>query len=118
MHHKHIIYGCIILIALSFICLTIRARQAQDADLQKNWWSLSFTQPDSEALDFTIENHSDTTMFTYEITQLNTETLTRTVEIQKGDSKEISVASSSEPAPQETTIAVWTDTHDRKELSK
>jgi hypothetical protein len=118
MHHKNIIYGCIILIVLSFICLTIRVNQAKDANVNKNWWVLSFVQPDSDVLDFTIENHTNSTQFTYEIQQPNNEPLKRTLVIEKGDTKEVSVASSSESSSDETRITVWTQENDKKEISK
>lgn len=117
MQHKHILYGIIVLFILTSIGLSIRANQAKDPELNKNWWVLAFSQPASNSLDFIIENHSIDMQFTYEITQPHTETLQRTIDIPRGQSKEVSVASTKVDAEQ-TRITVWTREDDTKVISK
>lgn len=116
MSHKHILYSLIVLLILCFTCLAYIEKVAKDSNDNKNWWALSFKNPQDTSLDFTIENHSDETDFTYEITQPEKEKLERTVHVFKGDIKEISVSAS---APEgRTRITVWTRDTDKKEINK
>lgn len=61
----------IITIALLFICsfsfLAYTGWKQQRADYSRSWWTLSFNDPKSHDLTFTIENHSDQTDFHWEI---------------------------------------------------
>jgi hypothetical protein len=60
----------IITIALFFLCsfsfLAYTGWKQQQADYAR-WWTLSFNDPKSNDLSFTIENHSDQTAFHWEI---------------------------------------------------
>ena len=61
----------IITIAILFICsfsfLAYTGWKQQQADYSHSWWTLSFNDPRSNDLSFTIENHSDQTSFHWEI---------------------------------------------------
>lgn len=57
-----------LLFAASSAFLFWQNDRALDPDQGKSWWTLSFATPqDPQSLDFTVENHSDTATFTYEI---------------------------------------------------
>jgi len=61
----------IITIALLFVCsfsfLAYTGWKQQQYDYSHSWWALSFNDPKSNDLSFTIENHSDQTSFHWEI---------------------------------------------------
>jgi hypothetical protein len=61
----------IITIALLFVCsfsfLAFAGWKQQQYDYSHLWWTLSFNDPESNDLSFTIENHSDQTAFHWEI---------------------------------------------------
>lgn len=91
-------------------------RHSLDPDYQKNWWSIAFTDPKDDSLDFTIANHSDQTMFTYTITRNKQEITRNTLDIPKGISSAIPI--DMKVADNRTTITVWTDEKDKREIYK
>lgn len=58
-NNKKIIIATIFLILVSSIYLSWTEKNQADLDLGKNWWALSFTDPRSSDLSFSIENHSN-----------------------------------------------------------
>jgi hypothetical protein len=116
MSHKSIIIAILVLFALSFVSLAFIESRAKDPNLNKDWWTLSFQDPHGSRLDFTIENHSNTDTFTYEVTQDMNITTKKSVSIPKGDSKNITVSQASSDV--KTTVTAWTDTKDKKEIYK
>lgn len=50
---------------ISSVYLSWKEKQQADLNAGKNWWSVSFDNPKSSDLSFTIENHSNKTNFHY-----------------------------------------------------
>lgn len=67
MSNKKIIFVIIFLFLISAVYLSWIEKKQADFNLNKNWWSLSFDNPKSSDLSFTIENHSDESNFHWEI---------------------------------------------------
>lgn len=69
MPQKTFLIISIFFFVLGTIFLFRQNSQELDPDLGKNWWTLSFALPEQEeSLSFIIENHSNQTNFSYEIT--------------------------------------------------
>lgn len=77
----------------SFFFLALTEKNQRDLDLNKNWWSLYFEDPQESSLDFTIENHSDSEDFHWETYLEKSKTFEQDVRISKGESRKISVSS-------------------------
>ena len=116
MSQKNIIIATVALLALSFVSLAFIEQRAKDPNINKDWWAIYFQDPHGSSLDFTIENHSNSTDFTYEISQDNSSLTHESVMIPQGGSKNIPVDQVS--AGKKTTISVWTDSKDKKEIYK
>lgn len=116
MSQKNIIIATIALLALSFVSLAFIEQRAKDPNLNKDWWALYFQDPHGNDLDFTIENHSDSNNFTYEISRDNSALVHESVMILKGESKDIAVDQVN--TDKKTIISVWTDSKDKKEIYK
>lgn len=68
MTHKRLLTVSIFLFALSALFLFWQSDRELDPDQGKNWWTLSFALPkQEESLNFDIENHSDQSDFSYEV---------------------------------------------------
>lgn len=80
MQQKKIILFLIVLFIASSAWLFHASDKLTDPNAGKNWWALSFNEPTSQNLDFTIENHSDQTVFHWEVLQNNQK-------IKEGDEK-------------------------------
>lgn len=116
MSNKTIIIAIMTILAVSFINLSVIEERAADPTLDKNWWALYFQDPHGDNLDFTIENHSNKTDFTYEIASKDVPVLHESVTIPKGESTNIHVDQTA--GNTKTTITVRTDAKDKKEIYK
>jgi hypothetical protein len=116
MSHRNIILTTILLLVISFISLSFIERRDMHPDNSKNWWVLAFADPHGSETDFIIENHSDSTRFSYEILADSTKVQDGTVEISKGETKTIST--NHEVTDQKITIIVQTSEGDKKEIYK
>lgn len=116
MSQKNIIIATIVILVISFVSLAFIEQRAKDPNLNKDWWALYFQDPHGSSLDFTIENHSDASDFTYEIIQDDSALVHESVMIPKGESKDISVDQVN--TDKKTIISVWTDSKDKKEIYK
>lgn len=91
MQQKKIILVVIILFVASSFWLFYQSSIQTDPNLNENWWLLSFNDPKSSSLTFTIENHSNQTSFHWQAVE-NGQTLKQgNVQVQKGASQEIAV---------------------------
>lgn len=78
-------------LAASFMYLDRIEKSQQDLDYGKNWWSLYFQNPKDNSLDFTIENHSDSTNFKWEVYIEKNKVRYDEISINKGTKKAIRV---------------------------
>lgn len=69
MSQKTLLIVSIFFFVTSTLFLFLQNDRELDPDQGKNWWTLSFSVPEQvESLGFIIENHSNQTHFSYEIT--------------------------------------------------
>lgn len=101
---------------LSAIWLSWISKKQMDPDYQKNWWVLSFDDPKSSSLNFTIENHSNSNKFHWEISIDKTKIKEGDVAIDKGQQKTIPV-SANNMENKKATITV-TSGENKKEIYK
>lgn len=66
-NNKKIIFTIIFLFLISAVYLSWTETRQFDPNLNKNWWVLSFSDPKSDNLSFTIENHSAKNNFHWEV---------------------------------------------------
>lgn len=68
MTQKSLLSSFFFLFLASALFLFWQSDRELDPDQGKNWWTLSFALPkQTESLSFNLENHSDQTAFSYEI---------------------------------------------------
>ena len=77
-NQKKIIIVSIAFFLLSAVYLSFMETRQADLNAGKNWWSLSFADPKSNNLNFTIENHSQKNNFHWQI-------MDGTEKLQEGD---------------------------------
>lgn len=86
--HFIIIFSLLFLVSASFL-FGHNVREL-DPNQGKNWWTLSFANPqDRSSLDFVIENHSTETVFQYQIVSGKKMHQEGTLELPLGESKTI-----------------------------
>jgi|GEM_PF-539183 len=85
-----------------------------DPDLDKNWWALSFETRDPNSSDFTVENHSSATRFTYTVSRDGSTLRTGELSIGKGMRKTVSPTVPTDPG--RTTVSVSADDGSKKEI--
>jgi hypothetical protein len=115
---RKIIILTIALFFLSGIYLSIMETRQQDPSINKNWWAVSFDDPKSSALDFTIENHSGKTAFHWTVlTAGKTKLKEGDVTVNKGDTADIKLDGKALSATGKILIDVASGT-DKKEIYK
>jgi len=75
----------------SLFYLSFAEKNQRDLDAGKNWWALYFENPKENQLDFTIENHSDSESFQWEVYLEKSKTYEGTSQLKKGEQKTIPV---------------------------
>jgi hypothetical protein len=108
-----------VLIVLFFFAIAsgvlfVRIDRDLDPNLGKNWWTLSFETRDPSSSDFTIDNHSSITRFTYTVSHDDTELNTAPISLSKGQSETVRLAIPADPG--RTTISVSADDGTKKEI--
>lgn len=115
MTQKSLIIIFIILFAASTCFLFWRNESELDPNQGKSWWTLSFATPGQPvSLTFTIDNHSDTNRFEYEIVADKQSLMKEALIVTKGNSITITPDISTTPDIR-TTIIVTTGT-EKKEI--
>jgi hypothetical protein len=115
---RKIIILTIALFLLSGIYLSVMEIRQQDPNINKNWWAVSFADPKSSALDFTIENHSNKDAFHWTVlTAGKTKLKEGDVNIAKGASADIKLDGKNLNATGRILIDVSSGT-DKKEIYK
>jgi len=85
---KLIIFISVLFILCSSYLFFVSDRSLK-SDAEKKWWALSFEDPKSDNLNFTVENHSAQNNFHWEIKADNQKISEGDVEIQTGETKKI-----------------------------
>jgi len=67
VNSRTIVIFTIIFFLVSALFLAYSEKQQSDENFQKDWWVLSFNDPKSADINFTIENHSQKTSFHWEL---------------------------------------------------
>lgn len=82
---KKIIIFLIVLFILSSAWLFHSSNNFLDQNDGKNWWAVYFSDPKSNSLNFTIENHSDNNNFKFKILSDKEKIKEDEINIKKGD---------------------------------
>lgn len=88
---QRIIIFIVTLFILSSTWLFFVSSRTLEVDLEKNLWTVSFSDPKSEGLDFEVKNHSDRTDFHWEILNGKKKLKEGDFKIEKGQSEKIAV---------------------------
>jgi hypothetical protein len=92
MKNKMIILSVVLSFLVGSCFLFLIERKKTDENYQKNWWSVYFTDPKSESLNFVIENHSDKNDFVWELSDGQNKSLKKDrLKIEKGGKKTINL---------------------------
>lgn len=101
----------------SAIWLSLVSQKQMDPDYQKNWWTLSFSAPKNDSVDFMIANHSPQKTFHWKII-INKETIKEgDFEIETGKTRTVPV-SSANIKDSKITISVTDQENNKKEIYK
>lgn len=115
MTQKSLVIIFVVLLAMSTCFLFWRNESELDPNQGKSWWTLSFATPgEPSSLAFTIDNHSDTTHFEYEIVADKKSLMKEALIVTKGNNITITPDISATPNIR-TTISVTTGT-EKKEI--
>lgn len=89
MHsHKIIIISLLFFLLASLVCLAWLEQKQRESG---SFWALYFSEPKSDSLNFTIENHSQKNNFRWEASGGNKK-MEGSLEIKKGSSAEITLS--------------------------
>lgn len=115
MNNKTILTSTIGLLFFSFVFLSFVEQKKQDIDSQ-NWWVIYFENPKNESLNFTIENHSESENFHWEIFIDKAKAKEGDIAIKKGEQKTIPVSAIGMDDKKITTVVTSGD--NKKEIYK
>lgn len=113
---KIIIFFSLLFLVSSIYLFSIDSRY-NDPKYNKDWYSLSFTDPKSENLNFTIENFSAKTDFHWEVMTGKEKLFQGDENIQTGEKKDVSVSNLVMKDDQKYTVRV-TSGEDAREIYK
>jgi hypothetical protein len=92
LSEKHLLIVLILLFAFSSVFLFWKNTTELDPDHGKNWWTLSFTEPQNTSnLNFTLTNHSDAERFHYQVLSGREVISEQDIEINKGETRQITI---------------------------
>jgi hypothetical protein len=112
---KILIFSGLLFIAAALSLAWVSGRELDPND-GKSWWAVSFVNTENGSLDFSVANHSDATGFSYEILHGNAVLASDTLTIDKGTTQMVPVATTRSDV--RTTVSVWTDPKDKREIYK
>lgn len=101
--------------AASATFLDTKIGQDLDPDTGKEWWTLSFETRNPSSLEFAIENHSENTDFSYEVTRDKFVQGGGTVSVERGERKTIIPSGSGDTAGR-TAISVESGDGSKKSI--
>jgi hypothetical protein len=116
MDSDKIIIVFVALFLLSAVYLSYIEQKQADPNIGKNWWVLSFVEPKTNDLSFTIKNHSDKNNFHWQVLEEKKLLNEGDVSIAKGGQENVFV-SVENISDKKITILV-SDGKDRKEIYK
>ncbi|HEX7586115.1 MAG TPA: hypothetical protein VF390_00545 [Patescibacteria group bacterium] len=116
MDNNKIIIFFVALFLLSAIYLSYAEQKQADPNAGKNWWALSFVEPKSNSLSFTIENHSDKNNFHWQVLEEKNILDEGDISINKGDQTDIVVPT--ENISNKKIIIQVSDGKDKKDIYK
>ena len=118
MSNKIIIITILGMILISFVFLS--ATEMKQANINnQNIWTLYFSEPKNESLDFTIENHSQNKVFHWQILLDKTMVTEGDSAILLGDIKTITVPKDNiDLSDKKITISVTDSNNNKKEIYK
>lgn len=108
------VFAVITLFALASGILFFRIDRGLDPNYGKNWWTLAFETRDSDSSQFTVENHSSATHFTYAITHDKDTLSGGELTIPKGGHRTLSPSVASIPG--RTIVTVTAEDGTKKEI--
>ena len=109
MNNKTIIFSTIFFLLFSFVFLAVVEKKAANPNNQ-NVWMLYFDNPQNQAVDFKIENHSTNVSFHWQVTADKTIIKEGNAIISLGETKSMPVSISvPELAGKKITISVTSD---------
>lgn len=115
MSNKTIILSIISFLLVSFLFLAWSEKKQADLN-SKDIWMIYFQNPKNKSLDFTIENHSNDTDFSYEILKDKDTVKKENISVKKGESKNIEL---SIPPIEKAKITIVVQTEkEKKEIYK
>jgi hypothetical protein len=118
MSSKTIILSTIGMLLVGFIFLSLTELKQADIN-SKNIWFLYFTDPKSDSLDFTIENHSKNENFHWQILIDKTVAVENNSVVSSGDKKTLSVPKDNvDLSNKKVTISVTDGSNNTKEIYK
>lgn len=97
MQQQKIILFLIVLFITGSAWLFYASDRFIDPNVGKNWWAISFSDPTSQSLTFTIENHSNQTAFHWEVLSNNKKVRAGDETIGKGASQKVTLDENSDP---------------------
>lgn len=84
-----------------------------------NWWTLSFTDPKSNDLNFVIENFGDNANFHWELLQDRNKLFESDVQIKTGEKRELSPRDSETNSLENNKYTIWVSSNgETKEVYK
>jgi hypothetical protein len=91
MQQKKIIVFLIVLFLAGSTWLFYISDKLLDQNKGGNWWTIYFSDPKSNSLNFVIENHSDNAEFGWKVLEKNQTKKEGVEKIEKGENKEIEI---------------------------
>jgi len=105
----------LILFAVSALFLDTKISRDLDPDTGKNWWTLSFETRDPDSLEFTIDNHSESTEFSYKVTRDKVVQGEGAASVEKGEQK-VTTPSGNGDTTERTIITVESKDGSKKSI--
>lgn len=118
MNNKIIPISILGMLLASFVFLSLVEKKQSDIN-SKNIWTLSFSNPKNDSLDFSIENHSQNKVFHWQILLDKIVVTEGDSTVALGDIKTISVPKDNiDLSNKKITISVIDTTNNKKEVYK
>lgn len=118
MQQRKIILFLIIIFIAASAWLSYASYREVDPNAGKNWWVLNFTDPSSDNLNFTIENHSNQSAFHWKVSENNQTLKEGDMTIKKGVSQNVAPDGDYTGGKFVIDVTAGTDKNNKKEIYK